>query len=142
MGAKAPEQVKKSNKPQKSRSAVNCDVCSRKFLNVSAWKSHYKFLHAKSDSDKRVTFKKQENTRVVKKKLVPLHMLKRVNPPKPQVEESEEPVKAAELAVKSPSVTKKPEFECPVCASKYPVYFTAFRHIQKNHCINEKGEKV
>lgn len=143
MGAKAPEQVKKSNKTPKPRPPVKCDVCGRKFLNVSAWKSHYKFLHAKSDSDKRVAFKKQDNARVVRKKLVPLHLLKRVNPPKSQkAEKTVEPVKTTEVAVISQRVPKKAAFECPVCASKYPVYFTAFRHIQKNHCIDEKGEKV
>ncbi|KAJ8704910.1 hypothetical protein PYW08_012230 [Mythimna loreyi] len=139
MGTKAPEQVKKTNKP---RPAVKCDVCGRKFLTVSAWKSHYKFLHAKSDSDKRIPFKKQDNTKLLKKKLVPLH-LKRVNPPEAKkVEKTVEPVKTPELAVKSPSASKKAEFECPVCSLKYPVYFTAFRHIQKNHCIDDKGEKV
>ncbi|KAJ8706569.1 hypothetical protein PYW07_012647 [Mythimna separata] len=140
MGTKAPEQVKKTNKP---RPTVKCDVCGRKFLTVSAWKSHYKFLHAKSDSDKRIAFKKQDTARLLKKKLVPVHLLKRVNPPVvKKVEKILEPVKTPDLAVKSPSVTKKAEFECPVCSLKYPVYFTAFRHIQKNHCVDENGEKV
>lgn len=140
MGAKTPEQVKKLNKP---RPLVKCDDCGRKFQTLSAFKSHHKFVHAKREPDKRESFKRRDNARPVKKKMVPLHLLKRVNRPEAnEKKKTETPLNAVETAAKTPSVIKKPEFECPVCAFKFPVYFTAFRHIQKNHCVDENGEKV
>ncbi|XP_047040043.1 uncharacterized protein LOC124644603 isoform X1 [Helicoverpa zea] len=84
--------------------------------------------------------KKQENVKLVKKKVVPVNMLKRVNSPVSKAKETAE--SAPKIAGNSPSAPKRPEFECPVCSERFPVYFTTFRHIQKKHCVNEKGEKV
>ncbi|CAH1642750.1 unnamed protein product [Spodoptera littoralis] len=138
MGAKTPEQV---NKPR----TLKCDACERKFVNLQALISHKKFLHTKTETPRRSALKKQEDAKLSKKKVIPVSMLKRVNPPTP----AKTPVKTAvdktpDLAGKDSNQPKKPHFECPVCFKKFPVYFTAFRHIQKNAtcCIDEKGNKV
>uniref|UniRef100_A0A2A4K608 C2H2-type domain-containing protein n=2 Tax=Heliothis virescens TaxID=7102 RepID=A0A2A4K608_HELVI len=139
MGAKTPATVNKQLKP---RPTVKCEVCGRKFLTVSALKSHHKFLHMKPEALKQS--KKQETTKLVKKKMLPANILRKV---KPSVAPKEDKVSEAaespsKVAGKSPSAAKRPEFECPVCAERFPVYFTTFRHIQKKHCVNEKGDKV
>ncbi|KAF9416878.1 hypothetical protein HW555_005881 [Spodoptera exigua] len=138
MGAKTSEQV------NKSRSTVKCDVCGRRFMNLQALISHKKFLHTRPDTARRAALKKQENARLTKK-VIPINMLKRVNPPTPAKQAAKSPVdQTRNLAGKDTDQPKKPHFECPVCFKKFPVYFTAFRHIQKNAscCIDEKGAKV
>lgn len=138
MGAKTPEQVTKQR-------TVKCDVCGRKFVNLQALISHKKFLHTKTETPRRAALKKREDARLPKKKVIPVNMLKRVNPQTP----AKTPVKTVDekppiLAGKDSNQPKKPHFECPVCFKKFPVYFTAFRHIQKNAscCIDGKGNKV
>ncbi|CAH0602502.1 unnamed protein product [Chrysodeixis includens] len=135
MGAKPPDQL------NLRRPNVKCDICGRKFMNATALKSHHKCLHLKPDGKRSI--KKGVDTKPLKKKVVPVSMLKRVAPAQASKQVNKTEVKgSSSLPGKKATTDKRPKFECPVCAAIFAVYFSAFRHIQKNHCVDANGEKV
>lgn len=134
MGAKPPDQL------NLRRPTVKCDICGRKFLNATALKSHHKFLHLKPEGKR--SFKKAVETKQLKKKVVPVSMLKRVAPSQAAKQVNKSDVKGSTSLPGKKPTERRAKFECPVCAAIFAVYFSAFRHIQKSHCVNANGDKV
>lgn len=142
MGAKAPEKLKLR------RQSCKCEVCGRKFLNHKTLISHRKFVHKKSIDTKRVSVKKPPDlqaSKVITKNIVKKTESKIGNEETPSKvmskTDSEETI--AEESKNKKAVTKKRiEFKCPKCINVFSVYFSAYRHIQKNHCVDKNDLPV
>ncbi|KAL0852490.1 hypothetical protein ABMA27_017055 [Loxostege sticticalis] len=109
------------------RPTFKCDMCPKKFLSSQALTCHINIVHKTKGT------KAHELKTLLGKSVKPIEMAKK------SVEESDlvlevEPARASDV--------RKIEYECPQCFQCFAVYFSAFRHIQKHHCINSKGAKV
>lgn len=160
MGARSPANMKTR------RSAFKCEFCGRNLISAEGLKSHQRSLHsvALKDKEKGILRLKNQSQTVVSKvqkpkksivvkkvakltpksgaKKMPLEMVKHeISITTEEVPDTEE---KAMLQVKGlkPEHERKVEFKCPKCHKLFPVYFSALRHVQKYHCVNEKDEKV
>ncbi|XP_075989756.1 uncharacterized protein LOC142985451 [Anticarsia gemmatalis] len=152
MGAKAPEKLKMRRPP------LNCDICGRKFLNQTALTNHRKFLHKTHPAVMAVAQKKlskpqgeDKPKRAAKSVVSKPSIAKKVVPvsaPKEEVKPVTKVVKTVSKVDKNvPNESKEsgirqPQFKCPKCDRIFSVYFSAFRHIQKHHCVDANDQPV
>jgi DNA-directed RNA polymerase subunit RPC12/RpoP len=136
MGAKAPSKLKLR------RPTYKCGECSRKFLSTQALKSHQYCVHKIKGTQKPIKGKAKLTTllgKAVKKE--DTSPVQSVTKAKNNVSKKNTPSVDGEEQIPNTEV-RKIQFECPQCLKIFNVYFSAFRHIQKSHCINEAGKKV
>ncbi|KAM3956018.1 uncharacterized protein ACR2FA_010065 [Aphomia sociella] len=135
MGAKTPAKLKLR------RPMYKCDICDRKLLSAQALKTHQYCIHktvkpTHTDDSKSNSKKGHVNVKKgVSKVKVPKISTKTV---KKVLEPNSDPIE------KSSQVTdvRRIEFECPKCQKQFTIYFSAYRHIMKHHCVNSRGYKV
>ncbi|CAG9790470.1 unnamed protein product [Diatraea saccharalis] len=128
MGAKTPCKLKLR------RPTYKCNQCSRNFLSTQALKSHQYCVH-KIKGNGRPVREKSKLTNLPEKSVKNTDvMLKKV----PQTVEAN----VENSVTLNNEDNRKIEFECPQCLKMFSVYFSAFKHIQRVHCINEKGQRV
>ncbi|CAB3238082.1 unnamed protein product [Arctia plantaginis] len=142
MGAKAPEKLKLR------RQSCKCEVCGRKFLNHRALISHRKFVHKTSIETKRVSVKKppdlQDSKVITKSTDNKTYSKIGAEEPSSKVKNKNDlKVTAVKDSKNKRSTTKKRiEFKCPRCIKVFSVYFSAYRHIQKSHCVDKNDLPV
>lgn len=160
MGARSPATTRTR------RGAFKCEFCGRNLLSAEGLKSHQSTLHsiALKDKEKRVVKVDLRSPTAASKVQKPKKgiVLKKVTKVTPKIgvkkmplekEKKEKPIAAEEVPQTEQKDTKKVkgcksandrkiEFKCPKCHKLFPVFFSAQRHIQKYHCVNEKDEKV
>ncbi|XP_053622538.1 uncharacterized protein LOC128682079 [Plodia interpunctella] len=139
MGAKSPVKLKLR------RPMFKCNICHRKLLSAQALKTHqysiHKFEHSTSPSRARVRSVMKAKTLPKK---VPATVSKATNPiskTRSSMHDNDSG-EDARLAPEKVSDLRRIQFECPKCNCVFPAYFSAFKHIQKNHCMNSRGLKV
>lgn len=147
------------------RGAFKCEFCGRHLLSAEGLKSHQHTLHsiALKDKEKKaakvnhrsqtVASKVQKSkkgiilkkvTKVIPKtaaKKMPLEKEKKEKPTPEEFPQAEQKAMKKVKGCKSAN-ERKIEFKCPKCQKLFPVFFSAQRHIQKYHCVNDKDEKV
>ncbi|KAG6459860.1 hypothetical protein O3G_MSEX011644 [Manduca sexta] len=122
------------------RPTCKCEVCGCSFHSIQALRSHQACVHPRSS--RRVAYKPKIEV-IARRKLVPLKKtMKPANTNVKLAKTIEKPVSSVKSDDSKPYNTRRTEFECPVCTKIFRVYFSAYRHIQKNHCINDDGESV
>lgn len=160
MGARSPATTRTR------RGAFKCEFCGRNLLSAEGLKSHQSTLHsiALKEKEKRVAKVDLRSPIAGSKVQKPKKgiILKKVSKVAPKIgvkkmplekEKKEKLIAAEEVPQTEQKVTKrvkgcksanerKIEFTCPKCHKLFPVFFSAQRHIQKYHCVNEKDEKV
>lgn len=160
MGARSPANTRTR------RGAFKCEFCGRNLISAEGLKSHQHTLHsiALKDKEKRISKGDLRSQTVSSKVQKPKKgiILKKVSKVAPKIsvkkmplekDRKEKPVIPEEVSQTEQKATKKVkgcksaserkiEFKCPKCHKLFPVFFSAQRHIQKYHCVNEKDEKV
>lgn len=160
MGARSPANTRTR------RGAFKCEFCGRNLISAEGLKSHQRTLHsiALKDKEKRVAkadlrshtvaskVQKPKKGILLKKitkvapkigvKKMPLEKDKKENPNTPKEDLQIEQKSTKKVKGCKSANERKIEFKCPKCHKLFPVFFSAQRHIQKYHCVNEKEEKV
>lgn len=135
MGAKVPA------KSKTRRPTCKCDLCGCTFLSIQALRTHQACLHPKT---KRVAYKPKIEV-IARRKAAPIKKSNNLKSGKSLREhkKTEQKVPESKEEIKeTSSVRRRSAFECPLCPKLFTVYFSAYRHIQNNHCVNDKGEAV
>ncbi|CAG4995335.1 unnamed protein product [Parnassius apollo] len=150
MGTRSATKIKLRNAQYK------CDICGRKLMTAEALKSHQQCVHKVTNKPKtKVTQLKQaiskyksQTPKIKNLKLVELAVSKSKSTPSKKVSSSKPAAKSTVINASEETLKPFPvdmanaEYECPKCMKIFPIYFSAHRHIQKSHCVNEAGEKV
>ncbi|XP_063836341.1 uncharacterized protein LOC135085482 [Ostrinia nubilalis] len=110
----------------KVKRSYQCDSCEKKFANFRAMKVHVNRTHNLRSR----ASNKQQLTSLLGKSVKTLDSGKGSS----KLSDVVDPAKVSHV--------RKIQYECPQCKERFAVYFSAFRHIQKYHCVNSKGRKV
>lgn len=141
MGSKIP------GKLRSQRLTCKCDTCALGFKNVQALRSHQAVAHPLK---KRIAYRPKTEV-IAKRKLIPHKKVIKVAHKMNKTSENASTKKSQPHNLLRKYNTKTPipsedgkqsEFECPVCSKIFKVYSWAWKHIQKYHCIDEKGNPV
>ncbi|XP_052748247.1 uncharacterized protein LOC113519608 [Galleria mellonella] len=130
MGAKTPAKLKLR------RPMYKCNICDRKLLSAQALKTHQYCIHNLSKPKPEANTVRAKDMKTVQNKTTEPKITS-----KPTVEVAEQK-KSPVISPAKLSDVRRIEFQCPKCEKLFDVYFSAYRHIQKHHCVNSKGRKV
>lgn len=163
MGAKAPEKLKLR------RQQCSCEVCGRSFVNVQALTSHRKYMHKAKPVPARLAKVEKDSKRRPMKKIPPQPEVKapqkkekiaaksesKVSVEKRRKVSTQSDTKAVEkkstikvidkelVEANKMNSSRKIQFRCPKCICRnFVAYFSAYRHIQKYHCVDSKDNPV
>lgn len=137
MGVEAPE------------NRLTCAICGRKFTKVKALDAHRKSTHKLSTITKQThkTVRKHarvttKSSRLLKKKVIKPKPNKTSIPMSTPETKTETTNTVNEVATEKTINLKKVLFKCPKCVKVFSVYFSAYKHIQKFHCVDENDKPV